>query len=218
MGGRDRQGRDGHPRGPRGRKANGTECWAFGGSSVISGPTAALPVRETPLPPTVSFVVRNGVYIDLVDVYIRPAGDSSWGADRLTLPSICTGLEASFSLTAGYYDVRILDTYGHALYEAYNRAIGADDNYRILEVATDVEFKIQNGNPFDICKVDVMHSGGSWQKLYDAADGGGPIHHSEQRDVTLRAGLYQMRITTCASTVMPVTPLYVFPGPGIALI
>jgi hypothetical protein len=200
------------------RTGDGKECWAFGASSVISGPVSTLPVRETPPLPTVSLVVRNRVYIDLVDMYIRPAGDSSWGADRLTSPSISAGLEASFSITAGYYDVRILDPYGHALYEAYDRAIGADDTYRILEVATDVEFKIQNGNPFDICKVDVQHSGGSWEKLYNSADGGGPIHHSEQRDVTLRAGLYQLRITTCASTVMPVTPLYVFPGPGIALI
>ena len=199
-------------------QTGGKECWAYGGSSVISGPVETLPVRDTPPLPTVSFVVRNRVYIDLVDVYIRPAGDSSWGADRLTSPSICPTLEAAFSLTAGYYDVLINDTYGSTLYEAYNRAIGADDTYRILEVATDVDFKIQNGNLFDICKVELMHTGSAWEKLYNSADGGGPIHHTEQRDVTARAGEYQMRITTCSATVLPITPLYVYPGPGIALI
>jgi hypothetical protein len=194
------------------RKANGTECWAFGGSSAISGPTAALPVRETPPPPTVSFVVRNGVYLDLVDVYIRRAGDSAWGADRLTSPSICIGLEASFSITAGYYDVRILDSFGHAMYEAYNRAIGADDNYRILEVAPDVEFTIRNDFPFSVCWIDIQPPGGSWQKLYDTADGGGSIYSGNTRDFTLRAGAYGLKITRCTSAILPASGLYVYPG------
>jgi hypothetical protein len=194
------------------RKSDGKECWAFGGSSVISGPVASLPVRETPPLPTVSFVVRNRVYTDLVDVYIRPAGDSSWGADRLTSPSICTGLEASFSITAGYYDVRILDPFGHALYEAYNRAIGADATYRILEVAPDVNFTIRNDHPFSICWIDVAFAGGSWEKLYATGDGGGSIYNGNTRDFTLRAGAYAARITRCTSVILPATGFIIYPG------
>jgi hypothetical protein len=192
---------------------DGKECWAFGGSSVISGPVASLPVRETPSLPTINFVVRNRVYIDLVDVYIRPAGDSSWGADRLTSPSISTGLEVSFSITAGYYDVRILDPYGHAIYEAYNRAIGADNNYRILEVATDVEFTIRNDFPFSICWIDVQPPGGSWQKLYATEDGGGSIYNGNTRDFTLRAGTYGLRVTRCTGAILLSTACFnLYPG------
>ncbi|MFN2297292.1 MAG: hypothetical protein ACK2UB_00485, partial [Anaerolineales bacterium] len=181
-------------------------------------PVATLPVRETPPLPTVSFIVRNGVYIDLVDVYIRPAGGSSWGADRLTSPSICIGLEASISITAGYYDVRVLDIYGHAMYEEYNRAIGADANYRTLEVAPDVGFTLQNGYPFDVCKLEIMPPGGSWQKLYDVADGGGVFTMGTTRDFTHRAGNYQMRVTNCCATSL-LAGLYIYPGmPTVVMI
>lgn len=193
------------------RAEGGKECWAFGGSSTISGPVETLPVRETPPPPTVSFVVRNRVYIDLIEVYIRPAGDSSWGADRLTSPSIPTDDEAAISITAGYYDVRILDAFGEAMYEAYNRAIGADDTYRILEVATDVDFTIQNNLVFIVCRVEIMPSGGSWETLYDSAGGGGPIDPGGTRELTHRAGFFQSRITGCTVGTV-VTNIYIYPG------
>jgi hypothetical protein len=201
----------------------GKECWAFGGSSVISGPVETLPVRETPPPPTVSFVVRNRVYIDLADVYIRPAGDSSWGADRLSANILIDG-ETAISITAGYYDVLVNDSYGSSLYEAYNRAIGADDTYRILEVATDVGFKIQNAGPDDICKVKILRwdlslAGAEWEKLYDSADGEGPIHFGEQRDVSARAGLYRWGSWDCSDSGGHFTvPLHVFPGMGITMV
>jgi hypothetical protein len=202
------------------RTGGGQECWVFGGSSVISGPVAMLPVRETPPPPTVSFVVQNEVYISLVDVFIRPAGEAAWGDDRLTVAGIYVGMEAAISLTAGYYDVRILDIHGTAMYEAYNRAIGVEDAYRILEVATDVEFTIRNGYAFNICKVAVifMMSGSQWKTLYDAADGGGPIHTGEERQVTMRAGQFSMRVTDCSDTGLPPVSIYIYPGIGVVLI
>jgi hypothetical protein len=199
------------------RKSNGTECWAFGGSSTINGSTATLPIRETPPLPIVNFVVRNRVYTPLITVYIRPASDSSWGANRLTGP-LPAGGETAISITAGYYDVRILGPFSLAMYEAFNRAIGADETYRILEVAPDVDFSIRNDLPFSICWIDVQPLGGSWQKLYATEDGGGSIYSGNTRDFTLRAGAYGVRLTRCTSAVLPATGWFISPGmPTIVL-
>jgi hypothetical protein len=116
------------------RTAGGKECWVFGGSSTVSGPASTLPTRETPPLPTVNFVVRNRVHIPLTTVYIRSAGGSSWGSNRIAAPLADMSGETSISITAGYYDVRVLDVLGNVMYESYNRAIGADDAYRILTV------------------------------------------------------------------------------------
>jgi hypothetical protein len=43
------------------RMSNGTECWAFGGSSTKSGDTASLPVKEAPPTPTPKIMVDYSV-------------------------------------------------------------------------------------------------------------------------------------------------------------
>ena len=43
------------------RMSNGTECWAFGGSSTKSGDTASLPIKEAPPTPTPKIVVDYSV-------------------------------------------------------------------------------------------------------------------------------------------------------------
>jgi hypothetical protein len=195
-------------------KSDGKECWAFGASSTISGSTSGLPVRETPPLPTVSFLIRNQVYVPLCTLLIRKAGDSSWGANRLAAAVALAG-EASVSITAGYYDVIVRDCTGDKMmYEAYNRAIGPDDNYRILAVAPDVKFTLRSMIMFDVCWIDVQTPGGAWQKLYSAADGGGTILTADQRDFTLRAGLYKVRFTRCNTVILYVFDLYVYPGMG----
>jgi hypothetical protein len=192
----------------------GKECWVFGGSSTITGNAATLPIRETPPLPTVNFVIRNRINTDLFNVYIRPAGDSSWGANRLAA-SIPMNGEASISITAGYYDVRVLGAFSILMYETYNRAIGADDTYRILTVDPDVNFTIRNDFPFSICWIDVMPPGGAWQKLYATEDGGGSILTGQTRDFTLRAGAYGVRITRCTSAVLPAVGWFIAPGMGV---
>jgi hypothetical protein len=194
------------------RTGGGQECWVFGGSSAISGSTADLPVRETPPLPTVNFVVRNRVHIPLTAVYIRSAGGSSWGGNRVSAPiNEMTG-EAAVAITAGYYDVRVLDIFGHVMHESYNRAIGPDDAYRILTVDPDVGFTVRNDYPFSVCWIDVQTMGGSWQKLYATEDGGGSIYSGNTRDFTLRAGAYGVRITRCTSAVLPATGWSIYPG------
>ena len=43
------------------RKSDGTECWAFGGSSTKNGDTASLPVKEAPPTPTPKIMVDYSV-------------------------------------------------------------------------------------------------------------------------------------------------------------
>jgi hypothetical protein len=198
------------------RKSNGTECWAFGGSSAISGSTAALPIRETPPLPTVNFVIQNRIQIPLCDVFIRKAGESSWGADRLvTPPVVVIGGDFTLPITAGYYDVLVRDCGGPTtMYEAYNRAIGSDSTYRILEIAVDVDFFIQNSLPYSVCHIQTRTAAlPAWQDLYNH-DTGGSFAVGTRKDFRLRAGFYDVRITRCTDAVLPLTTIYVRPGVG----
>jgi hypothetical protein len=104
--------------------------------------------------------------------------------------------------------------------ETFNRPIGADDTYRILEVATDVEFNIRNEHPFGICIIEIRTPGGSWQDIYDHfSDGGGEINPGEVRTFTLRAGYYDMRLTDCAGTWLDdIDYLYVRPAMATKLL
>jgi hypothetical protein len=198
------------------RKSNGTECWAFGGSSTIIGSTAGLPVRETPPLPTVNFVIQNRIQIPLCDVFIRKAGEASWGADRLAAPpAIVIGGDFTLTITAGYYDVLIRDCGGPTtMYEAYNRAIGSESAYRILEIAVDVGFFIQNSMPFSVCHIQTRTAALlAWQDLYNH-DTSGSFAVGTRKDFTLRAGFYDVRITRCTDAVLPLTTIYVRPGVG----
>ena len=198
------------------RKSNGTECWAFGGSSAISGSTALLPIRETPPLPTVNFVIQNRIQIPLCDVLIRKAGDSSWGADRLvTPPAIAIGGDFTLPITAGYYDVLIRDCGGPTImYEAYNRAIGSDSTYRILEIAVDVDFFIQNSLPYSICHIQTRTAAlPAWQDLYNH-DTSGSFAVGTRKDFRLRAGFYDFQVTRCTDAVLPPASLYIRPGVG----
>ncbi|MBN1438819.1 MAG: hypothetical protein JW929_05345 [Anaerolineales bacterium] len=195
------------------RTGDGTECWAFGGSSTISGPAGTLPVRETPPLPTVTYVIENQVLITLCAVFIRGKEETAWGANRLSGVIIINGT-FSVSILAGYYDVQINDCAMSTLYEEHDRAIGADPAYRYQLIANDVDFYIQNNHPFSICWIDILPPGGSWTKLYATEDGGGSILTGQRRDFTLRAGSYGIQATRCTSAVLPAAGLYVHPGMG----
>jgi|WetSurMetagenome_2_1015567.scaffolds.fasta_scaffold214079_1 hypothetical protein len=196
------------------RKSDGTECWAFSGSSTINGSTAGLPVRETPALPTVVYVIENKVMIPLCEVYIRAKDEAAWGANRLTVPNIAIDATFSVTLTAGYYDVQIKDCLATALYEEHGRAIGPDPTYRRTVIANDVDFYIQNNYPFTICWIERMMPDGSWGYLYNTATDGGPLYSGGRKNITLRAGWYYFRVTRCTSVVLPITGVYIRPGMG----
>jgi hypothetical protein len=193
------------------RKSNGTECWAFGGSSTIFGSTASLPVRETPPLPQVTYAISNKVQIALGFVYIRGKDETVWGANRLTAP-IAINATSSITLTAGYYDVLIADIYSSVLYEEHDRAIGSDPTYRNQEIAVDVDFIFQNNTSFSVCHIQIRVQAGPWQDLYNHDTDGGSFYSGEHRNFTLRAGEYEVRVTRCTNAVLPLGFMYVYPG------
>ena len=200
------------------RKSDGMECWAFSGSSTISGSVSSLPVRETPPLPQVTYVIENKVMIPLCEVYIRGKDETVWGANRLSAQIF---INASFgiTLTAGYYDVQIMDCAPTVLYEAHDRAIGSDPTYRHQLIANDVHFALQNGHGYSICRFEIRPSiGGAWQYLYNSATDGGPINSGERRNVVLRVGLYDFRVTRCTGAVIDNINNFYFGPEGTELI
>jgi hypothetical protein len=192
------------------------ECWAFGGSSTISGSTAGLPVRDTPPLPTVNFVIQNRIQIPLCDVFVRKAGESSWGADQLiSPPAISIGSDFTLPITAGYYDVLVRDCgTPTTVYEAYNRAIGSDSAYRIVEISIDVDFYIQNNLPYSVCHIQIQTAAIlAWQEIYNH-DSSGSFAVGARKNFTLKMGYYNVRITRCTDAVLPLTTMYVRPGVG----
>ena len=181
------------------RKSDGTECWAFGGSSTKSGDYLSLPVREAPPLPEVKYVIENNTGLEICDVLIREKGAGSWGADRLGAGSILPGASFGVDLTAGFYDVLIKDCFaGATLYEEYGRAIGADEGYRYTAVDTKVKFSVQNDTGNDLCWFAFKPAGGSWMELHTEADG--HIGPGEKVWFTLLVGFYDINIDRCNGT------------------
>jgi hypothetical protein len=72
------------------RMSDGTECWAFGGSSTKSGDTASLPVKEAPPTPTPKIMVDYSVsYLSTINCLDNYAFDFQINnTGTLTLESI----------------------------------------------------------------------------------------------------------------------------------
>ena len=179
------------------RKSDGTECWAFGGSSTISGDPAALPVKEAPPLPTVSLTIDNKNLMEAVDVFIRPQDSSDWGADRLGAGTIAPKSAFTLNLTAGFYDVQIKDSYGGILYEKENAAIGPEASSRYALLENQIKFYFKNQTLEPICRISyIPTSGGVSMDLHTPADGtintGGTVYF------TLLAGFYDFYFYKCS--------------------
>jgi hypothetical protein len=194
------------------RKGDGTECWAYGKSSAISGDPSMLPLREAPPLPTVTYVVQNEVFISLCDIFVRGANEGGWGADRLTEPSLATHASFSIPITAGYYDVLIKDCLGTVLYEGDNRPIGSEPGSRTQVIAVDVTFKITNTFVFNLCTIEIQPEGSTWRFLFNAATDGGPFAAGTQKTFTLRHGNYWMRLKRCPAILVDTSLVYVHLG------
>jgi hypothetical protein len=193
------------------RKANATECWAFGGSSMVTGDTSTLPVREAPPLPTVTYTIDNKTYLAVNDVYIRKNGESVWGPDRLGGSNIAQGTSFSLDITAGFYDVLIRDYMGGVLYEEYDRPIGSEANYHYTLLHNEVHYFIQNNYALNLCTISFKpHDGGAWTDLHTAADG--PIPTGAKVYFDLIVGKWDIRIKDCASvTLTTIIGLYIGP-------
>jgi hypothetical protein len=193
------------------RKSDGTECWAFGGSSTKSADPSSLPVKEAPPLPTVTYQIDNKTGLSVCDVLIRAKGESAWGADRLGAGTIAPGSTFSLNITAGFYDVLIRDCYAAALYEKYNRAIGSDPDYHYTLLNNEAHFYIQNNFGFDLCWIWVRPQGGAWKEVYTVGDG--HITPGAKAWLDLLVGIYDLSIYRCTGGVV-VNSSSVYIGPA----
>jgi hypothetical protein len=194
------------------RKSNGTECWAFGGSSTKSGDLSTLPVREAPPLPEVAYTIENKTGLRVPVVFIRGKDETVWGANRLSA-ILYPGEKVSLTLTAGFYDVKILDEAFFALYEEYDRPIGSDPNYNYTLLDDEYEFYVQNNHPFDVCTFSFRPQGGStWTVLHSAADG--HVATGAKAWFKLVPGFYDVAVYRCTGPLAGVITTH-YVGPAI---
>jgi hypothetical protein len=192
------------------RKADGKECWAFGGSSTKTGDPSLLPVREAPPLPEINFSVINETGLDIGDIFIREKDAASWGADKISA-NLHPGESFSLTLTAGFYDLKINDFTGGTLMEKYNRPIGADAGYRQLAVNEQMEFYIENHQGVDICKIRVRRVGGSdWAIVHEDGD---HVANGERATFLLLPARYDLEVYRCSGPLVDSGPNLYF-GPS----
>ncbi len=195
------------------RKSDGTECWAFGGSSTKSGNTSTLPVREAPPLPEVAYTIENKTGLRVPVVFIRGKDETVWGANRLSA-ILYPGEKVILTLTAGFYDVKILDEAFFALYEEHDRPIGSDPNYNYTLLDDEYEFYVQNNHPFDVCTFSFRPQGGStWTVLHSAADG--HVATGAKAWFKLVPGFYDVAVYRCTGPLAGVITTH-YVGPAIA--
>jgi hypothetical protein len=198
------------------RKSDGTECWAFGGSSTVTGDTSTLPVREAPPLPEVDYTITNKTGLAVVGIRIREMNSSDWGANRLSA-ALAPGATFSLTLTAGYYDVLVQDSAAGTLYEKNDWPIGSEPTYRNIALDAEFEFYLQNNMGFDLCTFSVRPAGGSWKVIHAAADGA--IATGSKLTFKLLPAMYSLRVNRCTGPlVVDVASIYFGPAvPGYTL-
>ena len=184
-------------------KANGSTCWVYGVSSEKTGNYQSLPIREAPPLPEITYRIENKTGLNVCTVLIRPEDDTVWGGDWLGADIIPPEGIYDFDLTAGFYDVQVIDCWGGILYEGYDRTIGSDDDYRYTLLANEIEFYIQNNFAFDICWVNVMLNGGLWDEVYEESDG--HVQPGEKIWITLLAGIYEIQVHRCTGPLVDIS-------------
>ena len=155
------------------RKDDGTECWAFGGSSVITGDPFTLPEREAPPLPEVTFVIENKTYALTAFFYIRDQDETDWGADHFgTSGGPVYGETFSLTIIAGFYDVLIKDNHNGILYQQEDVAIGAEPSSRYVVFENRIDFYWDNDTSHNISRIRAdAYEVGDIFELHQPADG-----------------------------------------------
>jgi hypothetical protein len=200
------------------RKEDGTECWAFGGSSAVHGDPSTLPEREAPPLPTVNLTVENKLHVSITDVFIRGQDDPGWGADRLG-GSIAFGAAFELPLTAGFYDVQIKDQFGSVVFTKSDTPIGSEASSRRLTVDTVRNFYFNNLSPHNLCWIrGYPQDGSAFLEIPMPSDG--VVNHGEQLYSDIPLGIYEFRFYRCGDgmVVGSIPDVYVSPTTtGVAL-
>jgi hypothetical protein len=177
------------------RKSDGKECWAFGGSSTLTGDPSTLPIMEAPPLPVVTYTVQNRIHYSLCNLFLREHGESDWGPDRFAA-AFAFNSESSLSLTAGFYDVRIIACMAGTVYERDNTPIGADPGSRIITIDNVVHLNLHNSLSGSFCRVRLAPNDGSdLIFLREASDA--PVPPGESTPVTVPVGVYSVTLFNC---------------------
>jgi hypothetical protein len=179
------------------RRSSGEECWIFGNSSTISGDASGLPVREAPPLPTISYAVENQTALNVASIFVRGKDETAWGANRLG-GALLPKATFTLSLTAGFYDVQIVDFMGGILYEKHDTAIGAEQSSRLTVLDNSIRFYFHNIYPNPICQIAFKPNGGTFTD-YPIPDDG-VISADETVWMTLLAGKYDINISGCGGS------------------
>jgi hypothetical protein len=181
------------------RKSDGTECWAFGGSSTKTGDLSTLPSKEAPPLPEITYTIQNKTGLPVLQVMIREQDSAAWGPNRLSSPLV-PDESFSLTLTAGFYDVLVRDLASGTLYEKNDWPIGSESSYRNIILNTELEFYFQNNFAFDLCTFSFKQFGGTWKVLHSAADG--PIASGARYTFKLLPAFYAIQINRCTGPLV----------------
>ncbi len=193
------------------RKSDGKECWAFGGSSTISGNIYSLPEREAPPLPEITLTIENRTYLIVDSVYIRGKDETVWGVDRLTGPNLVHGGTFSLTLTAGFYDVRMRDSSGRVLFEKQDTPIGPESSSRNIVYESKYPIVIRNAAADPLCQVVLNGEPGS--SIEVEIPGDGIIAIGEEVTVEVLGGSYSFFIYRCGDALLYRSGV-VYIGPG----
>jgi hypothetical protein len=193
------------------RKPDGTECWAFGGSSTKSGDPSTLPVMEAPPLPTVAYTIENQTHLPVCSIYIRHKGESDWGANRLGAGTINPGTIFELNITAGFYDVQMRDCFGGILYGKSNTPIGSEASSHYALVNMQIHFSITNNSSTRYCVIRAKPTdGGAASDFLTHSDPS--FDPGATLSVSLLAGIYDITFYPCDAVPPPHTTPSVYIG------
>ncbi|MBN1438671.1 MAG: hypothetical protein JW929_04600 [Anaerolineales bacterium] len=182
-------------------KSSGTpaSCWAFGGSSAIHGDPSILPIREAPPLPQITLTVQNKTYLRLTNLRMRPKDETVWETNLLAAHEIQGQETYGLTITAGFYDIRIMDYRSGVVYEAYDVPIGAEPSSKTIVLDGRYTVNIHSESTLAFCQVHIE----SFDHAYNAdltIPGDGRISPGE--DVTLEGlgGAYVMQLSACSGS------------------
>jgi len=197
------------------RASGGAECWIFGGSSTISGDAAGLPVREAPPLPGINFTIENRTYLPVSILRIRPQAETVWGTNLLAGHTIGAGETYGMPFTAGFYDIRIMDSHSGILYEAHDVPIGPEPSSSVIVLDGRYTVNIRNETPNAMCRGEISYDDFSYRYTF-TIPGDGRISPGEAVTLEGPGGLFFMWFFECGSGEMMFVVSEAYIGPATA--
>ena len=197
------------------RTSGGKECWAFGGSSTISGNALSLPEREPPPLPEFTFSVTNNTYQDIYFIYIRGKDETAWGRDVMpgAVP-LKHGQTFRLTLTAGFYDVQLRDhSNTTVLFEKIDAPMGPEPSSSVIVYDSRYTVVVRSAYAHDICRASIEDPPtGDTMDL--TIPGDGIISPGEEVTLEALAGHYNFIPYRCGNVRLPGFPIHFISGGG----